>query len=64
MYTYYISVGSNIGDKSDYINSAFQSLQQHGAISKLVTSSLIELSRGDIRNKIPLLMAYGLVKAL
>ena len=42
MYTYYISVGSNIGDKSDYINSAFQSLQQHGAISKLVTSSLIE----------------------
>ncbi|ETI99826.1 MAG: 2-amino-4-hydroxy-6-hydroxymethyldihydropteridin epyrophosphokinase, partial [Veillonella dispar DORA_11] len=42
MYTYYISVGSNIGDKRDYINSAFQSLQQHGAISKLVTSSLIE----------------------
>ena len=42
MYTYYISVGSNIGDKSDYINSAFQSLQQHGAISKLVASALIE----------------------
>ena len=42
MYTYYISVGSNIGDKRDHINSAFQSLQQHGAISKLVTSSLIE----------------------
>ena len=32
MYTYYISVGSNIGDKSDYINSAFQSLQQHAPI--------------------------------
>ena len=42
MYTYYISVGSNMGDKRGYISSAFQSLQQHGAISKLVTSSLIE----------------------
>lgn len=42
MYTYYISVGSNMGNKRGYINSAFQSLQQHEAVSKLVASSLIE----------------------
>ena len=42
MYTYYISVGSNMGDKRGYINSAFQSLQQHEAVSKLVASALIE----------------------
>ena len=42
MYTYYISVGSNMGDKRGYISSAFQSLLQHEAIFKLVTSSLIE----------------------
>ncbi len=27
MYTYYISVGSNIGDKRGYISSAFHLLQ-------------------------------------
>ncbi|MCQ4978240.1 2-amino-4-hydroxy-6-hydroxymethyldihydropteridine diphosphokinase, partial [Veillonella parvula] len=42
MYTYYISLGSNMGDKRGYISSAFQSLLQHEAIFKLVTSSLIE----------------------
>ena len=64
MYTYYIGVGSNMGDKRGYISSAFQSLQQHGAISKQSLLLLLKLSRGDIRNKISLLMAYGLVKAL
>ena len=42
MYTYYISVGSNMGDKKGYIHSAFQSLQQHEAVSKVITSTLIE----------------------
>ena len=42
MYTYYISVGSNMGDKKGYINSAFQSLQQHEAVSKVISSTLIE----------------------
>ena len=42
MYTYYIGVGSNMGDKRGYISSAFQSLLHHEAISRLVTSPLIE----------------------
>ena len=42
MYTYYISVGSNIGDKRRYINLALQSLQDHDAVSKVISSSLIE----------------------
>ena len=42
MYTYYISVGSNMGDKKGYIHSAFQSLQQHEAVSKVISSTLIE----------------------
>ena len=42
MYTYYISVGSNIGDKRGHINLAFQSLQDHDAVSKVISSSLIE----------------------
>ena len=42
MYTYYISVGSNMGDKRGYISSAFQALLHHEAISRLVTSPLIE----------------------
>ena len=42
MYTYYISVGSNMGDKRGYISSAFRSLLHHEAISRLVTSPLIE----------------------
>ena len=42
MYTYYISVGSNIGDKQGHINLAFQSFQKHDAVSKVISSSLIE----------------------
>ena len=42
MYTYYISVGSNIGDKRGYINSAFHLLQGHEAVSEVISSSLIE----------------------
>ena len=42
MYTYYISVGSNIGDKRGHINLALQSLQDHDAVSKVFSSSLIE----------------------
>ena len=42
MYTYYISVGSNIGDKQGHINLAFQSFQEHDAVSKVISSSLIE----------------------
>ena len=42
MYTYYISVGSNIGDKRGYINSSFQSLQGHESVSEVMCSSLIE----------------------
>ena len=42
MYTYYISVGSNMGDKKGYIHSAFQSLQQQEAVSKVISSTLIE----------------------
>ena len=42
MYTYYISVGSNIGDKRGYINSAFQLLQEHGAVLEVISSSLVE----------------------
>ena len=42
MYTYYISVGSNIGDKQGHINWAFQSFQEHDAVSKVISSSLIE----------------------
>lgn len=42
MYTYYISVGSNIGDKRGYINSAFQSLQEHENVLEVISSSLIE----------------------
>ena len=42
MYTYYISVGSNMGDKKGYIHSAFQSLQQHKAVSTVISSTLIE----------------------
>ena len=42
MYTYYISVGSNIGDKRGHINLALQSLQEHDAISKVISSTLIE----------------------
>ena len=42
MYTYYISVGSNIGDKRGHINLALQSLQEHDAISKVISSPLIE----------------------
>ncbi|WP_295792899.1 2-amino-4-hydroxy-6-hydroxymethyldihydropteridine diphosphokinase [uncultured Veillonella sp.] len=42
MYTYYISVGSNIGDKRGHINLALQSLQNHDAVSKVISSSLIE----------------------
>ena len=42
MYTYYISVGSNIGDKRGYISSAFHLLQGHEAVSEVISSSLIE----------------------
>lgn len=42
MYTYYISVGSNIGDKQGHINLAFQLFQEHDAVSKVISSSLIE----------------------
>ena len=42
MYTYYISVGSNIGDKRGHINLALQSLQDHDAVSKVISSTLIE----------------------
>lgn len=42
MYTYYISVGSNIGDKRGHINLALQSLQEHDAVSKVISSPLIE----------------------
>ena len=42
MYTYYISVGSNIGDKRGYINSAFHLLQGHETVSEVISSSLIE----------------------
>ena len=42
MYSYYISVGSNIGDKRGHINLALQSLQEHDAISKVISSTLIE----------------------
>ena len=42
MYTYYISVGSNIGDKQGHINLAFQSFQEHDAVSKVISSPLIE----------------------
>ena len=42
MYTYYISVGSNIGDKRGHINLALQSLQEHDAVSKVISSTLIE----------------------
>ena len=42
MYTYYISVGSNIGDRRGYINSAFQLLQGYEAVSEVISSSLIE----------------------
>ena len=42
MYTYYISVGSNIGDKQGHINWAFQSFQEQDAVSKVISSSLIE----------------------
>ena len=42
MYTYYISVGSNIGDKQGHLNLAFQSFQEHDAVSKVISSSLIE----------------------
>ena len=42
MYTYYISVGSNMGDKKGHIHSAFQSLQEHEAVSKVISSKLIE----------------------
>lgn len=42
MYTYYISVGSNIGDKRGYINFAFESLQEYETVSEVISSSLIE----------------------
>ena len=64
MYTYYISVGSNMGDKKGYIHSAFQSLQQHEAVSKVITSTLIETEPWVIRSKIHLLMACGFVTVL
>ena len=62
MYTYYISVGSNIGDKQGHINLAFQSFQEHDAVSKVISSSLIETDPWDIRNRISLLIVCGFVK--
>lgn len=42
MYTYYVSVGSNIGNRKKYITTAFQSLQKHEGIYSLLSSSLLE----------------------
>lgn len=42
MYTYYISVGSNMGDKRGYIEDAFQQFKDHKAIVDTQMSNLIE----------------------
>ena len=42
MYTYFIGVGSNLGDRYRYIDEAFQSFQTHDDIYNVHTSTLIE----------------------
>ena len=42
MYTYYISVGSNIGNRHKYIQSAFQFMAQHDEVVSIMSSNLVE----------------------
>ncbi len=42
MYTYYISVGSNMGDRARYIQNAYDSLARNSAVQRIVQSTLLE----------------------
>lgn len=42
MYTYYISVGSNMGKREEFIKAACASLQNHPLVTSVLSSSLIE----------------------
>ena len=42
MYTYYISVGSNIGNRRQYIESAYQALSIYPEVYRITASSILE----------------------
>ena len=42
MYTYYISVGSNIGNRRQFIMSAYDSLSIHPQVHGITSSSVME----------------------
>lgn len=42
MNTYYISVGSNMGDRQGFIDGAYAALQDHEQIATIETASIIE----------------------
>ena len=42
MYTYYISVGSNIGNRRQFIVDAYASLSIHPQVHNITSSSIIE----------------------
>lgn len=42
MYTYYISVGSNIGDRRQFIMGAYDSLSLHPQVHRITSSSVME----------------------
>ncbi len=42
MYTYYISVGSNIGNRRQFIMSAYASLSIHPQVHRITSSSVME----------------------
>ena len=42
MYTYYISVGSNIGNRRQFIDDAYHALSRHPEVHSITSSTIIE----------------------
>ena len=42
MYTYYISVGSNIGNRRQFIDDAYHALSIHPEVHSITSSTIIE----------------------
>ena len=42
MYTYYISVGSNIGNRRQFIDDAYHALSIHPEVHSIISSTIIE----------------------
>lgn len=57
MYTYYISVGSNMGNRQQYLQLALNRLREHPAVEDVRSSSWIETAPWGNTNQDPFLNA-------